>query len=432
MGAMHWDTIVAPITGNPPSAVAWVRLSGPDSWAIASRLFSPWPLPVEPRKALYGRYVFGEDGLALPFAKDRSYTGDETVELSMHGSVVSIRKAIEFCVSHGARMAEPGEFTMRAFLNGRMDLTEAEAVRELIESQTEIQLRQAARNRAGGLKDRVNSLRREAIFLLANVEASVDFGEEIGELDRVSALASVQRISEELATLGEWAKGSRIVRDGYRIVLAGPPNAGKSSLLNRILGSDRAIVSPIPGTTRDYVEEAIELDGLKLVFVDTAGLRESTDEVESIGISRSRDQMAAADEIWFLYDASAPPPEPISFDGPQYVKVIANKVDLLSSADALDGVSATTGVGVRELLSELRTRAMESAPPVSVNQRQSRLFSDAAEIGTTLAQHLASDSPDDLLSVLLQDLIVTLGRVTGDTAEESMIETIFQHFCIGK
>lgn len=432
---VRFDTIVAPITGMPPCAVAWIRVSGPEAWQVAARVFSPFPSEPTERQAVYGRFAFGDDGLALPFSEGHSYTGEESVELSMHGSLASIRSAVQACIAAGARMAEPGEFTQRAFLNGRIDLSQAEAVRETIESLTDTQLRQANRNREGALRNEIRLIHAQVAGQLAAVEASVDFSEEIGEVDREAMAMVLAEIMGRLERLRSGAKVSRMVRDGYRIAIVGPPNAGKSSLLNRLLGSDRAIVTAVAGTTRDFMEERADFDGVPVVLVDTAGLRETEDEVERIGVQRAREQLRLADAVWFVYDGSVGLTED---DLAQYASLgvaaefLANKSDLAARGGTGRAISAKTGEGIDTLVEGVRNEVLGHAPEIAINERHADLIGQALAVIDELLVSLKHDSPDDLLSVFLNDLLATLGRITGDAAEEDLLERIFHDFCVGK
>jgi tRNA modification GTPase len=427
----HFDTIVAPITGGGVAAVAIIRICGPEAWEIVSQVFSPWnPTPL---RATHGTYKHGDDGLALPFEEGHSYTGDQTVELSIHGSPASVRELLNACIEAGARMAEPGEFTQRAFLNGRIDLTQAEAVRDTIESQTVAQLRLANLLREGSLRRKVEGLAREITGVLAAVEASVDFSEEIGDLDRDLAATKLQRVRAEIETLLETAHVSRILRKGLRVAIVGPPNAGKSSLLNAILGSDRAIVTELPGTTRDFVEEQIELDGFPVVLIDTAGLRESEERIESLGIQRSRAIAANADVIWYVYDASlgwtdADDTELSAF---QSATAVANKSDLKAGQRGIP-VSATTREGLPHLLKTLNLETDLAHREIVINQRHAELLTQTNQTLETAITTVQSDRPSDLISVLLQDALYALGQITGETAAPDMISRIFSDFCIGK
>jgi len=430
----HFDTIVAPITGNQPAAVAWVRLSGPDSWDIASKIFGNWPQKPISHRATFGTYVHGDTGLALPFEENHSYTGEQSVELSIHGSSVSVRQLVEQCRTIGARMAEPGEFTLRAFLNGRIDLTQAEAVKDIVEAQTDLQLRSAGMNLKGELRREVTATREYILDLLARVEATVDFSEEIGELDRGAMMDDIFQIQVALDSLINTAKAGNLVRNGYRIAIVGPPNAGKSSLMNALLGEDRSIVTEIPGTTRDYLEASIEVSGLPVVLIDTAGLRKTKDLVESIGIQKTIAIAANADAVWYLYDASNGwTPSDVStvesFERP--VTVIANKADLAEASTGLN-LSALTRSGIEDLLGALAEEIHIAPTCPLINLRHKPFLEQAKASINECLTALWSDAPDDLLSVLLTDAACQLGEITGETATPDMIERIFHDFCIGK
>jgi tRNA modification GTPase len=433
---MRLDTIVAPITGNQPAAVAIVRLSGPESWLIASRLFDRWPDPVVSHLAHFGHVGTGDEALALPFAEGRSYTGEESVEFSIHGSPASVRALVDACMREGARAAEPGEFTRRAFMNGRMDLSQAEGVRDTVLAQTEAQLRQANLHRDGVLRREISKLRESAIKLLAAVEASVDFSEEVGELNREAGLKQLGGLLASAESLMATAGAGRILRDGLRIAIVGPPNAGKSSLLNALLGHERVIVSEVPGTTRDYVEEQADLGGVLCVLFDTAGLRESVDKVESIGIQRARTIAANADEVWYVYDSSigwrdSDDEACETFGRP--VLVLANKADLASAARTGDiPVSAVTRQGFEHLFAHVAAKILDADSRPFVNDRHAVALEYARQGLLSSKEALECDMPDDLLAVGLQEAIARYGEITGETATVDIVDRIFHDFCVGK
>jgi tRNA modification GTPase len=420
------DTIVAPITATG-GAVAVVRVSGPGSWRVARAVFELWPDPVEPRRAVYGPFSTGDDGLALPFPAGGGYTGEEAVEFSVHGSHASVTALIEACLDAGARLAEPGEFSLRAFMNGRLDLTQAEGVRALVEARTSAQLRQAARLREGATRDAVRTLRQEVLGVLAAVEAATDFEDETGPLDRTRALERANALIAAIGRLLLSARASRIVQDGLTVAIVGLPNAGKSSLFNAVLGSDRAIVTPIPGTTRDTVEEHVSVDGRLVRLIDTAGLRETMDAVEALGVGRTRDATASADVVWYVYDAAQGWSTADDSECPQGAVVVANKSDLAAPARGLP-VSAVTGEGLPALLSTLQS----SEPGSIVLPRHAANLREARRALRRVKKTLGTAVPDDLAAVDLCVAARHLGEITGETAPPDVIERVFRDFCIGK
>ncbi|MCW5935941.1 MAG: tRNA uridine-5-carboxymethylaminomethyl(34) synthesis GTPase MnmE [Fimbriimonadaceae bacterium] len=421
------DTIVAPITA-PGGAVAAVRLSGPRSWSVASQVFAPWPETVVARSALFGRFRHGDDGLALPFAEGASYTGEQSVELSTHGSPASVRALLEACLQAGARTAEPGEFTYRAFMNGRIDLTQAEAVRDTVAALTEAQLKLANRQREGGLLEQVEAARSPIVRVLAMVEASTDFSEEVGEVDRGLAAALCGDAEEQIRAMLETQKRGRHVREGFTIALVGPPNAGKSSLFNAVLRRSRAIVSPHAGTTRDTLEELVEIDGLLCRFVDTAGLRETADEVETEGVRRSIQAMEEADQVWYVWDATLPWPGEEQL--PRADLYVANKCDLARS-DFGENVSALTGEGVDALLTHV-PKGLGAGGLAPIAARHAAPLQQAREALARAQETFASGLPTDPASVDLRAALRHLGEVTGETATPDILERVFADFCIGK
>ncbi|HWD38367.1 MAG TPA: tRNA uridine-5-carboxymethylaminomethyl(34) synthesis GTPase MnmE [Fimbriimonas sp.] len=431
---MRFDTISALISGSPPAAVAWVRISGDEAYEVASKLFSPWPNNATPRHALYGRFAHGDDGLALPFAEGKSYTGERVVEFSVHGSRASITALLDACERAGARPARPGEFTLRAFLNGRIDLTQAEAVAETVDALTERQLRMANLNREGALARQVREVRESLLDLLARIEASVDFPDEVGDLDLDAAASTCAYAAQNLNRLIDEGKRAHLARQGLRVAILGRPNAGKSSLLNVIVGSNRAIVTEIPGTTRDTVEETVSFGGVPIVLIDTAGIRQTEDIVEQIGVQRTFASAETADRLWYLFDASTgwTAEDEIAISALQReAMLIGNKSDIATPERGIP-VSAVTGQGIGNLLELTVADLVTESETPATNDRQSAALSTALESVLACQDAANAHHPPDLLTVFLRDAIETLGRVTGETATPDMLQEIFSRFCIGK
>jgi tRNA modification GTPase len=424
----QFDTIIAPITASG-GAVCIVRLSGPDAWDISRVLMVKPPIAPESHRAHFRSFLNGDDGLVIFFADGKSFTGESSVEFNLHGSPASVRKFVELALAHGARMARPGEFTERAFLNGKLDLSQAEGVNDTVRAITSRQLDLAEGLRSGSLFTTLTRMEHEIIGHLATLEATIDFSEEIGDLDPKPILQSLGLICSEVNHLVENSKHGRVIREGLRIAIVGPPNAGKSSLLNRLLGVNRAIVTDVAGTTRDYVEETIELGGLQCVLIDTAGLRETMDPVESFGIQLSHAQAAKADLVWFVTDARETVLVP-KFDRPTWH--VANKSDLLPGSMVGDyQISTYTGEGLDKFILALGNFAPDLSGLVPNSRHQTHLQSVAESLENAVSC-LDHSVPPDLIITHLRSAVHDIGQITGSTASADLLDRIFSQFCIGK
>lgn len=443
---MSQDTIAAIATPFGEGAIALIRLSGPESLAIAARVFrSRRPLAeASPRTAQLGRIVDGsgavvDEVLLSVYPAPASYTGETMVEITGHGGILVTRRLLGLLLENGARLAHGGEFTQRAFLNGKMDLTQAEAVMDLIRAQTDLALRAATEQLEGRLGERVRAIADGLLDLLAHVEAFIDFPEE--DIDPETGEALLTRLGqtrEQVARLLQTADQGKVLREGVRTVIYGAPNVGKSSLLNRLLGTERAIVSDIPGTTRDSIEEVINLRGIPLRLVDTAGVRESDDAIEREGIARTLRHLEAADLVLHLLDASAaPPPEPL----PSPHLLILNKVDLgehpgWRGCDAVR-LSCREGVGMETLAEAIFNRVMGGAAAagdftVAINARHLACLKRAGEELENARAGLQSGFSPEFIAVDLRAALDAVGDITGRLDTEDLLGRIFSTFCLGK
>jgi tRNA modification GTPase len=380
----------------------------------------------------------------------RSYTGEDVVELHCHGGEVIARSVFAAVLAAGARAAERGEFTLRAFLNGKLDLAQAESVADLIAARTERAMRVAAQHLGGALSRSVEALRERLIGMAANLEASIDFSDEdVGELPRARLAAEARSIAQALEDLAASQTHGRILREGLRVAIVGKPNVGKSSLFNRLLESERAIVTPIPGTTRDVIEESVDIEGVAVVLADTAGLRPDADQVERIGIARSREQMASADLVITVFDCSRQWDEEdesvLNATRHRSRVLLINKVDLDAepsfgrALEALSPVvrfSALSGAGIDDLRGELLRAAdfpRSDVGGVIVTRERHRVALDDARAAVLHAEDsLSMGAPPDIVAV---DILVALdhvGEITGRTSPEDVLDRIFREFCIGK
>ena len=451
MSAMHYeaDTIAAVATPAGTGAVALVRLSGPGSWGVAEAVFRGKGR-LAARRVVYGDLVDEEgriidDVLVTAFRGPGSYTGEDTVEIACHGGMLVTRRVLELVLRNGARAAEAGEFTRRAFLNGKLDLTQAEAVMDVIGAQSDLALRAAHRQLEGRLGNVLVGLRDELVEVLAHVEAWIDFPEEDIDPDTGAALMEkTVRVAEGVERLMATAEQGRLLREGVRTVIAGAPNAGKSSLLNRMLGFERALVSELAGTTRDSIEETINLGGIPVRLVDTAGLRsETADPLEAAGMARTRRELGTADLLMEVVDASQPPAGEL--EGGESLPVrrllLLNKADLGvdSGWDGRGGlrVSCRTGEGMDEVVKAV-VELIAGVPgeggdvDAAVNARHLGGLRRAAAALRAAEGQLAAEAAPEFTALDLREALEAIGEVTGRTDVEDLLGVIFARFCIGK
>lgn len=446
------DTIVARATPPGEGGVAIVRMSGPACGAILARVFAPKNgLPLQNRRLTFGHVMDGDlvvdEAMAVLMRAPHSYTREDVAEIQCHGSDALVQRIVHLAMGAGARMAEPGEFTCRAFLNGRIDLTQAEAVMRMIRAGSERALRSAVRQLEGGVSAFVREARREIIALTAALSAAIDFPDEVEESEtaeevRTRCMAIRQRLLD-----GCDPRAGRIEDEGLRVVLAGRPNAGKSSLLNALLREERAIVTDIPGTTRDTLTEAVQIDGVRVLLTDTAGLRETGDAVERIGVERAKKALDQADVRLLVLDASRPldTEDQRTLMGLTPHAVVLTKGDLppvvgeeeLSAA--FPGVPRLTVCALSgEGMDALRRLIVSFAPATEdggASLSQARHVEAARRACRSLddaVRAIDNGLPLDLCAVDLSAALDALGEITGETMSEAVIDEVFSRFCVGK
>ena len=427
------DTIAAIATPAGRGGIGVVRVSGPEVPRIARAILGRMP---EPRVATFSRFGEIDEGIALYFPAPHSYTGEPVLELQGHGGPVVMQALLGACLDAGARLAEPGEFTRRAFLEGRLDLAQAEAVADLIDATTREAARSALRSLEGEFSAAIAELVAQLIELRALVEAMLDFPEE--EVDALHARDAAVRLAHTRAALDDVLAKSRqgsLLRSGVHIVLAGRPNVGKSSLLNRLAGDERAIVAPVPGTTRDALREPVQIGGVPLVLVDTAGLRRDADAIEQLGIERTRRELERADVVLAVHEAGSDAPLPEALPAGARRIDVYNKLDLVPDFAAPAGgiaVSAKTGAGLDRLRAAILEAAGWSATGESVflaRERHLRALESAREHLSTAAQELQRW---ELFAEELRLAQAALAAITGEYRADDLLGEIFSRFCIGK
>ena len=454
------DTIAAVATAVAAGAgsVAIVRLSGAKAEAIGRRLFvAPGPQSWESHRVLYGHVVDPASGervdeaLLLLMKAPRSFTREDVVELHCHGGLICVQRVLELVLAAGARRAGAGEFSQRAFLNGRLDLTRAEAVSELVTARSRRAAQLAMAGLDGGLQRRIGGLREGLLDQLAELEARVDFEEDLPPLDAAAVVAELEAVRGALLQLVADAQRGQLLREGLKVAIVGRPNVGKSSLLNRLSRTERAIVTDLPGTTRDLVESELVLQGVPLTLLDTAGIRATDDRVEQLGIARSRAALAAADVALLLFDLEAgwtaadqELREQVPADVP--LLVVGNKADLAAGtapAGATAGpahpadvcISALSGAGQEQLEQALLRRCGHGGDhgvQVALNRRQRDLAAAAAEALARSLEAAQQQLPWDFWTIDLRAAVRALGEVTGEEVSEAVLDRVFSRFCIGK
>ena len=438
-----------------------MRLSGPAAIEIANACFKGKNLSEAESHTAHVGYIVAADGrevdqvVVVLFKSPRSVTGEDVVEISCHGGDFASQLILKTLLAHGARMAEPGEFTQRAFLNGKMDLTQAEAVADLIHASSSLAHRVSLNHIQGRYSEQLSALRAELLELCAFIELELDFSEEdVDFADKDRLVALLDQIETLLGELLNSYQVGVFVRDGVRVVIGGRPNAGKSTLLNALAGRDRAIVSNIPGTTRDEIEVEVEIQGLRFRFVDTAGLRDATDVIEAEGVRRAQQSIESADLLVYVYDVT------LGLDAAEQswladiktrhdhlpIILVANKADQL--ADGSSGgeeaellVSAEEGRRDAKLLEPLISRMTDivgtdlhaiEGSPVVMNQRHQFHLKRAYDAVVSARQAMAMDATGDTLALDLRIALHELGNITGEITNEDVLDQIFSRFCIGK
>jgi tRNA modification GTPase len=445
------DTIVAIATPPGKGAIGIVRLSGPDVRRVAEALLGFLPAPRNAALASF-RAADGsalDRGLALYFPGPASFTGEDMLELHGHGGTVVLDEVMRRALQLGCRSARPGEFSERAFLNGKIDVAQAEAIADLIDASTGAAARAAVRSLQGEFSARVRELQRQLTELRAHVEAAIDFPDE--EIEFLAAGAVTERVAQLFSafdSLGQAARQGSLLREGLTVVIAGKPNAGKSSLMNVLAGADVAIVTELPGTTRDVLRERVQLDGIPLHLIDTAGLRQAPDRIEAEGIRRAEREMRAADRLLYVVDATTAGADDLSQELAQLppgipVTVVLNKIDLLDLGSTMDAsatpvriaLSAKTGEGVDALRGHLKSIAGFAGTEegaLSARRRHLDALERARNCVTSAAEALTRRRAPELFAEDLRLAQQALGEITGEFTSDDLLGTIFASFCIGK
>ena len=450
------DTIVAVATAPGLGAIAVIRLSGERSFEIVNQLFPSKDLLSMPTHSMHvgilndGHKPIDEVVLSV-FKGPKSFTGEDTIEISCHGSPYIQQKIIEACVSKGARLARAGEFTQRAFLNGKMDLTQAEAVADLIASNTKASQRSALHNIRGGFSDQLKEMRDQLIQFAALIELELDFAaEDVEFADRTKFYDFIHRLNNSTSRLLQSFQLGNVIKNGVSVAIIGKPNAGKSTLLNSLLNEDRAIVSEIAGTTRDTIEETMNINGILFRLIDTAGIRtHSLDVIENIGIEKSLQKMSSSDIVLYIFDVRTETPDTLKEQVTVFKKasiqyiLVGNKADgdytghsTFATEPGTLFISAKENKGIAELKELLFSKTVQSEPEsestIITNARHYEALQQVQESLTEIKNSLDNGLPGDLLALDIRRCLYYLGEITGEITNEDKLDYIFSKFCIGK
>lgn len=453
------STIAAISTAPGVGGIGIVRMSGKEAFSILEKIFLPKNnSPIQGYKIKYGKIINPEtknivdEVLVSYFVAPKSYTTEDMCEINSHGGIAIVKEILELCLKNGANIAEPGEFTKRAFLNGRIDLCESEAVIDIINAKTKKEARAAANQLEGTLSKKIQSIRKTTISLLSDIEASIDYPEyDVPEVTEKHILQEIQNILEELKKLENSFENGKILKEGIKTAIIGKPNVGKSSLLNAILQEDRAIVTAIEGTTRDIIEETVVIEGIPLKIIDTAGIRETKDEIEQIGIEKSKKIAKEADLVITILDGE----KELSKEDERILEIIQNKksiivlnkkdlpgfntkiLEKIPNNSPIVEISAKEGIGIEKIYEEisklfqLQQIDVDSGYLVT-NIRHKDLIYKAKQQCNKTKQAIYDKMPIDIIAIEITNILKTLGQITGDDVTEDVIKDIFSKFCLGK
>lgn len=458
---MNYDTIAAVATAMSSSGIGIIRISGDQAFSIIDRIFCPKnaekKMEEQPTYTIhYGTIIDGtemlDEVLVLLMRGPHSYTAEDTVEIDCHGGVLVMRRILEVVIKNGARLAEPGEFTKRAFLNGRIDLSQAEAVMDVIQSKNQLALKSSVSQLKGSVKNKIEILRKQILYDLAFIESALDDPEHVSlEGYSEELYERIQKLICEIKNLLQTSENGRILKEGIKTVILGKPNAGKSSLLNVLLGEERAIVTDIAGTTRDILEEQIQLQGISLNISDTAGIRLTDDLIEQIGVTRAREQAKDADLILYVVDSSCPLDESdeeiIDFIKDKKSIVLLNKSDLKpvvsiemmaeKTEHPVLSISAKDEDGIEKLESQIREFFFQGEVSfndevVITNLRHQTALRETENSLSMVLLSIENGMSEDFYSIDLTDAYTSLGKIIGEEMGEDLVNEIFSKFCVGK